>query len=92
MSTPKTHTVNYTATVRGTATYEVREDGTVLIDSSVPIEWDYESLDNIVEWDARTSSDGDCDWVDNHDSPDEPTPEELNEVLSTFNDNDDFPF
>lgn len=85
----KVYRVDYTGTIRGTAYYEVSEEGTPNIDGSAPIEWNFDVIEWVTEWDTGCS-------CDPNDFPDVPTPEELTEALQESprveQDNDEFPF
>lgn len=85
----KLYCVDYTGTIRGKAYYEISEEGTPNIDGSAPIEWDFDVIEGITDWDTGCS-------FDPNDFPEVPTPEELTEALQESprveQDNDEFPF
>jgi hypothetical protein len=81
------YAVNYSATVRGKAYYEIPEgeDPQEHIQKApVPqIDWDLSDVDDPVEWGFQFCYSFEHTQDDElHDRPDEPTIEELNEVFS----------
>jgi len=88
----KIYCVDYTGIIRGKAYYEVSEGEVPNIDGSAPIEWGFDVIEGITDWDTGCS-------FDPNDFPEEPTQEELTEELTEAfqeiprveQDNDEFP-